>query len=306
MLSTWVSPGTGHAEFYGWDGSFLRTVEVPGNLRASIDGRFFVNSTTGQLWSSTGQVVRGFTEPTLDQGSTSLNWAADGDYFCGLETRGAGHFLVVEDVAGKIQRIQLNVPSDVVPPDGLRSMGVECSLTSSRALVFGGSFPRFRAALMSLPDGHPILDHQMTADSSGGASPNLQWLAATTQGINGISTEVVDLTDGTVQAQLDGAFASFTPDSTHLVGTDGHGVAAVVDWRTKTELWSGPGHLSAIMASSDPATHMMLLWISTGEPQAGTDTYDYWIVDGAGSGRRFNPQGCVSFEASPARVCSFR
>src|SRR5258708_24603039 len=112
----------------------------------------------------------------------------------------------------------------------------------------------------------------MARGSCGGASPNLHWLGATNRGNDGVSTEVVDLTDGTVQAQLDGPFASFTPDSTHLVGTDGHGAAAVVDWRTKTELWSGPGHLSAIMASSDPATHMMLLWISTGQPQAGTDT----------------------------------
>jgi hypothetical protein len=307
MLSTWVSPGAhGHADFYRWDGSFLRTVEAPGNLLASIDGRYFVNFTTGQLWSSTSQLVRGFTEPTLDQGSTSLNWAADGDYFCGLETSGAGYSLVVEDVAGKVQRIRLDVPSDLVPPDGLRAMGVECSLTSGRALVFGGSLPRYRAALMSLPDGHPVSDYQMTTGYSGGGSPNLHWLAATKPGNNGGSTEVVDLTDGTIQAQLDGTFASFTPDSAHLVGTDSHGVAALVDWRTKMELWSGPGHLSGIIASSDPSTNMMLLWLSTGWPQAGTDTYDYWIVSGAGSGRRFNPRDCVSIEASPARVCSFR
>jgi len=297
MLSTWVAPFThGHADFYGWDGSFLRTIEAPGNLLASRDGRYFVNFTTGWLSSSTGRVVRAFTEPTLDQGSTSLNWAADGDYFCGLEAGTLGYSLIVEDVLGKVQRIQLHVPSDLVPPDGLRAMGVECALTSSRALVFGGSTPRYRVALMSLPDGLAVSDIQLTAGYADGASPNLHWLAIN----NGVGT------DGTVQAELDGDFASFTPDSAHLVGTDGHWAAALVDWRTGTELWSGPGHLSGIMASSDPSTNMMLLWLSTGQPQAGTDTYDYWIVDGGGSARRFNPRDCVSIEASPARVCSFR
>ena len=155
MLATWLPTGPqARADFYAWDGSFLRTVQAPGNFLPSVDGRYFVNFTTGQLWSSTSHLVRPFTEPALDQGSTSLNWAADGDYFCGLETGTAGFSLVVEDVAGKIQRIRLDVPSDLVTPDGLRSMGVECSLTSSRALVFGGSYPGYRAALMSLPDGH--------------------------------------------------------------------------------------------------------------------------------------------------------
>lgn len=301
MLSTWVAPFThGHADFYGWGGSFLRTVDAPGNLMASVDGRYFVNFTTGQLSSSTGQVVRAFTQPTLDQGSTSLNWAADGDYFCGLETSGAGYSLIVADVAGKVQRIRLQLPADLVPPDGLRAMGVKCSLSSSRALVYGGSASRNRVALVSLPDGHALSDIQTTAGYSGGASPDLHWLAIN----NGVSTEVVNLIDGTLQAQLDGDFASFTPDSAHLVGTDGRGAAAVVDWRTGTASWKGHGHLSEILANSDPSTDMMLLWLSTGQPQAGTDTYDYWIVDGAGSGRRFNPRDCISIEASPARTCS--
>jgi hypothetical protein len=307
MLSTWVYPFThGHADFYGWDGSFLRTLEAPGNLLASVDGHYFVNFTTGELWSSTGELVRAFTEPTLAEGSTSLNWAADGDYLCGLESSGAGFMLVVEDVAGNVQRIQLNVPSDLVPPDGLRAMGITCSLTMSRAVVFGGSLPHVRAVLMSLPDGHPLSDYQLGTDYFGSeSSPNLRWLAATHSGKNGWSTEVVDLSDGTPKAQLDGYFATFTPDSEHLVGTDGHGAAAVVDWRTKTALWNGPGHLETVMAQSDPATNMMLLQLSVGSTQRGPSKFDYWIVNGQGSGRRFKPRDCASIEASPTRVCWF-
>jgi hypothetical protein len=307
MLSTWVYPfSQGHADFYGWDGSFLRTVEAPGNLLSSSDGRYFVNFTTHELRSSTGQLVRAFTEPTLEQGSTRLNWAPDGDYFCGLETRRAGFSLVVEDVAGNVQRIHLDVPSDIVPTDGLRAMSVVCSLTSSRALVFGGSYPHYRTALVSLPDGRAVSDFQMDAGQVSSGSPNLHWLAVTNPGNNGLHTEVVDLTDGTVQAELDGYFGSFTPDSEHLVGTNGRGVATIVDWRTKTELWTGPSRLASVVGVSDPPTNRMLLWLSTGWAQAGTETYDYWIVATGGSGQRFTPRDCVSIESSPARVCSFR
>jgi hypothetical protein len=196
------------------------------------------------------------------------------------------------------------VPVDLIPPGGLRAMSIACSLGASRALVFGGSLPRSRAALMSLPDGRPITDYQFDSGYGGGGSPDLHWLAASSP-VNGWNTEVVDLTSGIVQAQLTGYFGSFTPDSRFLVGNDGQGVASVIDWRTKNEVWSGPGH-AAVMADSDPSTNKMLLWLSTGWTQAGTDTYDYWIVDPSGSSLRFNPRDCVSIVVSPARLCSFR
>lgn len=303
MLSTWVAPFTqGQADFYSWDGSYLRTVQAPGSLLASVDGRYFVNFTTNQLFSSTGQLVRDFTEPDVEVGSTTLNWASDGDYFCGLESGAAGYSVVVEDVAGHFQRFHIDVPTDLIPPDGLRSMGIDCSLTGNRALVFGGT-AESRVALMSLPDGQPIADFQF--DSGywwGGVSPDLRWVT-TINSANGGDTEVVDLTTGTIQAHLNGYFDSFTPDSQHLVGTDGQGAASVVDWRTKNELWRGLGHVAMIMAHSDPSTNKVLLWLSTGSTQGGTDTYDYWIVDASGSSLRFNARSCASFVASAARVC---
>lgn len=308
MLSVWVAPfKRGHADFYGWDGSFRRRVEAPGNLLASVDGRYFVDFTAGQLRDSAGTLVRRFIEPTQAQNSTALNWARDGDYFCGLEKIGTGFALVVEDVAGRVQRIPLDVPSDLVPADGLRAMSIECGLTANRAVVFGGSLPNYRAALISLPDGNTTTDLELDADYVyAGSSPDLHWLAAANSaGVNGWTTEIVDTTDGTVQAQLDGYYGSFTPDGQKLVGTDDRAIAAVVNWRSKTELWTGPGHLNTVMANSDPATNMMVLWLSTGSAQAGTETYDYWIVSGTGSGFRFNPRDCVSIATSPTRVCSF-
>jgi hypothetical protein len=309
MLSTWISPFTrGHADFYAWNGSFVRRVEAPGNLLASVDGRYFVNFTKGQLLDSTGTLVRSFTEPTAAENATSLNWAADGDYFCGLEKIGAGYALVVEDAAGRIQHIQLHVPPDLVPANGLRAMWIKCSLSANRAVVFGGSPSHPRAALMSLPDGKATTDFEFDPGYfAADLSPDLHWLAASNSaGPNGWTTEVVDTTKGTAKAKLDGFFGSFTPDGENLVGTDVRNVVTVVDWRTKTELWRGPGHLDFVMAQSDPATNTMLLWLSTGSAQLGTETYDYWIVRGTGSGFRFNPRDCVSIVKSPGRVCSFR
>jgi hypothetical protein len=304
MVSAWIAPfDHGNADFYSWDGSYQRTLDAPGNLLASIDGHYFVNLTTHQLSSSTGIVVRSFTEPGLDQGSTALNWASDGDYFCGMQRSRTGYWLVLEDVAGNVQDIRMDVPSDVVAPDGIRSMGIQCSLTANRALVFGGSYPHSRVALISLPDGHPIADVILDTDSRGAGSSDLRWLAATNSyGIGGSKTEVVDLTNGAIDARLDGYFPSFTPDSQHLVGTDERGAAALVDWRSKTELWTGPGYFNGVL-DSDPATNKVLLTISNGWAQAGTEVDDYWIVAGSGSGFRFNPAGCTPIEASPARVC---
>jgi hypothetical protein len=309
MLSKWVAPFThGRADFYGWDGAFLQTIDAPGNLLASVDGRYFVNFTTRQLLSSTGDLVRPFTEPTLEQGSSSLNWAGDGDYFCGLETSGAGYALVVEDVGGHVQRMQLAVPSDVVPIDGLRAMGVQCGLTANRAVVAGGTYPNYRVALMSLPDGNLIIDHELGAGYTGAeTSPDLRWLVTNKpdQSVPNVGwrSEVVDLTTGVVQAYLQGYFASFTPDSQNVIGSDTQDLAAVVDWRSNTELWRGPGWLVHILANSDPATNSMLLQVATGSPQSGTETDDYWIVAGNGAGTRFTPRDCVSIVASPARVC---
>lgn len=110
---------------------------------------------------------------------------------------------------------------------------------------------------------------------------------------------------GTVQAHLDGYFASFTPDSQHVVGVGGQGLAVVVDWRSNTELWRGPGWFNTIVARSEPTTNSMLLQVSTGSAQGGTEIDDYWIVSGDGAGFRFNPRDCVSIVASPARVCSY-
>jgi hypothetical protein len=309
LLSKWVAPFThGQDDFYGWDGSFLRTIDVPGLLLASVDGRYFVNFTTGQLWSSAGVLVRPFTEPTLAQGSTSLNWAPDGDYFCALERSTTGFDLIVEDVAGHVQRTQLEVPSDLIPSNGLAAMNIGCSLTANRAVVHGGSYPNYRIAVMSLPDGNLMTDYLIGTDYSGvGTSPDMHWLVTSkpdpTVPHVGWRSEVVDLTTGTVQANLEGYFASFTPDSQHVVGSDGLDLAAVVDWRSNTELWRGPASLNTILASSDPTADSMLLQVSTGSPLAGTEIDDYWIVDGHGAGFRFNPRDCVSIVASPARKC---
>jgi len=307
MLSKWVSPFKhGQADFYGWDGSFRRTVDAPGNLLASVDGRYFVNFTKGQLLDSTGTLVRPFAEPGLAQNSTSLNWAADGDYFCGLEKIGGGYALVAEDVAGRGVRLDLDVPSDLVPPEGLRFMSVECSLSADRAIVHSGSDAGNRAALMSLPDGNLITDIEFRSGYYGsGSSPDLHWLLATKSNGGKTTTEVLDATKGTVQVVLDGYFWLFTPDSKNVVGTDRHQVATVVDWRTKGELWRGPSTLDTVLAQSDPSTNTMLLLLSTGSAMAGTATYDYWIVGGAGSGFRFNPRGCLSYVVSPTRVCGF-
>ncbi|HZQ49310.1 MAG TPA: hypothetical protein VFB69_03280 [Candidatus Dormibacteraeota bacterium] len=309
-----VSPSSSsisdHSDFYGWDGSFLRSVPVPGaGSLASVDGHYFVTfnaDSSGKLWNSSGRVIRDFDEPTVEQGMSTLNWAADGDYFCGLESHGAGYSVVVEDVAGRFQHFPLDLPADVLSPDGLRFMSVECSLTSHRALISGdfdvnGVFSHTQVALMSLPDGHEISDVRLDT-GSGGGSPDLHWYAAFDSDSAGWHTEIIDLTDGTISGKLDGYF-QFAPDSHHVVGTDGHGVAAVVDWRTKAELWKGPGHLVMVMASADPSTNMMLLWLSTGQTQGGTDTYDYWIVDGTGNAHRFDPRDCTPIEVSPTRLC---
>ena len=309
MLSRWVAPFThGRADFYDWNGTFLWGLDAPGNLLASVDGRYFVNFTTGQLWSSVGVLVRPFVEPTLEQGSISFNWASDGDYFCSLERNATGFNLVVEDVAGNIQRTHLDVPVDLVPTDGLRAMNISCSLTANRAVVFGGSYPNNGVALMSLPDGSLIKETWLEAGYDGsGTSPDMHWLVTSKPDLTvptvGWRAEVIDLTTGSVQAHLNGFFASFTPDSQHVVGVGGHGLAAVVDWRSNTELWRGPGWFNTIVARSEPTTNSMLLQVSTGSAQAGTEIDDYWIVGGNGAGFRFNPRDCVSIVASPARVC---
>jgi hypothetical protein len=293
MLSTWVSPFThGYADFYSWDGSALRTIDSPGNLLASRDGRYFVNYTAGQLWSATGQMIRPYVEPP---GSTALNWAADGDYFCGLDQNATGYDLVVVDVPGNVQRFPLDVPPALVTPDGLRALGVGCSLTAHRAVVFGGSAPNSLVAVQSLPDGHLVRIVQLSAGGHGviDRSPDMRWLAVTntTNSSPGWETEIVDLTDGSVQAKVAGYFG-FTPDGQNLVGNNQHWAATILDWRTMTELWTGVGH-AQVMAASDPSTNKALLWLSTGSSQGGTDTYDFWIVDGAGSAIRFTPTRCL-------------
>ena len=307
MKSTWVAPFTdGYADFYSWDGSFVRRVAAAGNLIASIDGRYFVNFTKGQLMDSNGTLVRSFTEPTLAQGSTALNWARDGDYFCGLEQTSAGFSMVVEDVSGNDQRIALDVPADLVPPDGLAAMEIECSLTTNRAIIFGQVPGHPRVGLMSLPDGHLISDFGFDSGFFGNAtSSDLRWLAANSTSANGSTTEVIDTSNGTVAAKIDGYFWVFMPDGEQLAGDDVKDVATVVDWQSGTAIWTGPGHLDTWVAQSDPSTNRTLLWLSTGSAQAGTETYDYWIVDGTGAGFRFNPGDCASIAVSPARVCSF-
>jgi len=306
-----VNSQSDHANLYGWDGSFLASTAMPNSgFGASVDGHYFVVYTasgTGELWATSGTLIRTFSDPTINGQSTSLNWAADGDYLCGLQIQGTQYALVVEDVAGTIQFIPLDIPSDVVPPEGLRDLSSDCSLTANRALVFGafatnGIWTHTQAALISLSDGHPLSDFQLDGGGAG-ASADLHWLAVPNSGGGGWTTEIVDATDGTQHAKLGGYFANFTPDSQFVVGSDGQGTASIVDWRTNTERWTGPGHLEQVMAHSDPSTNKMLLWLSTGWAQAGTETYDYWIVDGTGLGFRLDPQGCAPIVASPARLC---
>lgn len=312
VLST--STGTGsnpssRADFYTWTGSFVRSLNVAGVVDlSSVDGAYVVNLTTGDIWTSSGARVGSIDVFGESAGAPrtrgAFNWAQDGDYFCTLETTGTGIAALLEDVAGHVTHIPLEVPADVIPADGIRAMQIKCSLTADRVLVWGIFGLSERAALIALTDGKPISDLMLSNHYVWATSPDLHWLVAYNTAGTGPYDEVIDATAGSVVDQVDGNYSWFTPDGRNLVGNDTHGVATILDWRTNTELWTGPFQLSGgVQKASDPSTDMMLLDLVT-NPQSGVN--DYWIVSGEGSGFRFTPQGCASIVASPTRGCFFQ
>jgi len=146
MLSTWVAPLTqSHADFYGWDGSYRGRLK---RQATSLPRSPVATSLTSPPINSGARLV------SWSGGSPNRHWIRDRHHSTGLPTATisvawngpAGYALVVEDVAGKVQGFHLHVPADLISPDGLRALGIECSLTSTRAVVFGGSLPHCRAA----------------------------------------------------------------------------------------------------------------------------------------------------------------
>lgn len=305
MVSNQAGIGpSSRVDVYGWDGTFLRSFDVAGVADlASVDGAYIVDITNDQIWSSTGTDAGPIDVfgPGYNgkQGRGAFNWAGDGDYFCALDSTGTDFALLLEDVGGKQEEIPLIVPSDVIAGDGIRAMQVRCSLSSNRAAVWKDDQPQ-KVAIFSVPDGTVTSELDLGSYIAWSWSSDLRWLLAHNTSATGPRDEVIDTESGAVMAQLDGNFESFAPDGQSLVGTDAAGNAVMVDWRNNAVLWSGTGHLETIVASSDASTDEMLLWLSTGSDQAGTTTYDYWIVNGVGAAFRFT-QKCSPSVASAAR-----
>ena len=281
--SSQVSPTTflfalgGQADFYTWSGTFVRRAPSGENIMASSDGSYYVD-TQGRIWTAGGSL-----SGTIAQWSTaSFGWSGDGDYLCGSgKEPSGGYALYVTDIQGHSRQYALGAGG------GIHEVSA-CSMRTNRAAVL----EKAGMTVLSLSDGHVERTVQRASNGSWAVSPDVRWLAESAVRANGrLETYVTDLGDGTVQARVANTNAiAFLPDGTSLVVNDQKGTrATMLNWRTGSEEWTMPGHVAMVLARSDPTTNRVLLWISTGSTAAGTDTHDYWFVDGSGTATRFTP-----------------
>ena len=270
----------GNADFYSWDGTFVvRVSESQQPVVPSKEGGYYVNSTTGEIWSISG----GRVGVVADWSARSLNWADDGPYLCGTEKNSnGGYSLVVVGIHG-------DVATHPLGDAGQEHNILACSIVNGRAALLEQS----GLNLVSLSDGHVVSTTKLPPTwVSMIVSPDARWLAATTESPTRVyQTEITDLSTSTKVTTLnDAVAATFSPDSNALIVNDSKGaVARMVDWRTNRILWSRPGHVVKDVIS-DPSTNKVFVWTSTGSTAAGTDTHDYWIVSGSGSAVMFKPQ----------------
>ena len=281
--SSQLSPTTflfdlgGQAGFYTWSGTFVRRAPGGGNIMASSDGRYYVD-TQGRIWTAGGS-----RSGTIAQWSTaSFGWSGDGDYLCGSGKDPSGRYtMYVTDIKGASRQYDLGTAA------GIHNV-VACSMRTNRAAVLA----KAGMTVLSLSDGRVERTVQLASNGLWAVSPDVRWLADSAVRANGsLETDVTDLRDGTVQARVANANAiAFLPDGMSLVVNDKKGTkATILNWRTGSQEWTMPGHVAMVIAHSDPTTNKVLLWISTGSTAAGTDTHDYWIVDGSGMATRFTP-----------------
>ena len=255
----------------------MRRVNDGNSVTASRDGRYYFDS-QGRVWArGYGQVgaIAGW-------GRWSGSWARDGDYLCGLVKDSAGAFtLQVTDLHGHSRGVAI---SDTGPHPSLSA----CSTGTNRALVAELSGMTVR----SLSDGHIERTITGAPNSAQPVSPDGQWLAAISGGMQGVvpETAIISLADGTVQARFPAEVAlDFFPDGRHLLLGDKAGTRTrIVDWRSGAVLWSRPGGAGEV-AASDPVTDKLLVDFLTGSPYSGTDKHDYWILGSAGTATRFVP-----------------
>jgi len=275
--TTFLFDSGGQADFYTWSGTFVRHVSAVAHIIASPDGHYYVD-TQGRVWTAGGSL-----SGTIAQWSTaSFGWSGDGDYLCGSGKDPSGRYtMYVTDIKGASRQYDLGTAA------GTHNV-VACSMRTNRAAVLA----KAGMTVLSLSDGRLERTVQLASNGLWAVSPDVRWLADSAVRANGsLETDVTDLGDGTVQARVANANAvAFLPDGMSLVVNDKKGTKATIfNWRTGSEEWTMPGHVAMVIAHSDPTTNKVLLWISTGSTAAGTDTHDYWIVDGSGRATRFTP-----------------
>ena len=126
-----------------------------------------------------------------------------------------------------------------------------CSLLNDRALlVSDGPGTTSTVYAIQLSTGRVVLHRDLppgmvtfaawSDDGRYAAASSGQLTAAGTPGA-AITSDVLDLDDGTVVAHLDGGVAAFSGDDQLVVVSEGaNGAAAVVEWRTGREVWKRP------------------------------------------------------------------
>ena len=274
---------TGHADFYRWDGTFIRRLDSDGPILPSSDGRYYVTNRTGQIWTAEGLLSGKIAEWS----SASFGWAKDGNYLCGSGKNPAGGYtMYVTDLRGRSREYALGSSGDIHNVFG-------CSTSAKRAVVLEGSGQLM--TVISLSDAHvettvplPKLFASLLV------SPNTNWLVedVITAPGGAHESDLVDLGDGSVRYRLANSTAvTFSPDSRYLVVNDSSGTSTrMLDWQTSHDVWSSPGYVASVVAVSDPGTNEMLLEVATGSTAAGTQRSQYWIVTGGGVATRFFPQ----------------
>jgi len=271
-----ITPGT-HTDFYGWDGHFIRRVDL-GPLRPSADSRYYV-SPSNLIFTRDGKVSG--VAPNWG----GYLWAQDGDVVCADDYASADRFghastLYFVDAHGKTRPIPL----------GHRIQGIyACSATTNRVVVLDGPGQTF--SVLSLDDGHVEATVPLISRARGYIfSPDANWLAVpiTLPDNATIDTVVVNLRDGTIHSRLSGHIAeAFTPDSKYLlVNDESEMTIKAMDWRTGFVPWTKPGYLWSAR-DSDVATNMLLMQVA---PDSRGLTVQLWIVAPGGTGVPFFPR----------------
>ncbi len=265
-----MTPGT-YTDFYGWDGHFIRRVDL-GPLRPSADSRYYVPP-SNLIFTRDGKVSG--VAPNWG----SYLWAQDGDVVC-ADDYASESTLYFVDARGKTRAIPL----------GHRIQGIyACSVTTNRVVVLDGPGQTF--SVLSLDDGHVESTVPLIARARGYIfSPDANWLAVPITLPDGatIDTDVVNLRDGTIHSRLSDQFAeAFTPDSKYLLVNDEKEMTIkAMDWRTGFVAWTKPGYLWSAR-DSDAATNILLMQIA---PDSGGLTVQLWIVTAGGAGVPFFPR----------------